>query len=132
MKKILLYTFLLIVSIKTANAEIPSHCAKGEVTLLTAQMGKVVNGGFKSNEKILSLCVDGKKEPFNKLSYRYGKLGAVEMEQVATSQDRFFLHFKQTTPKTSDNAIWFLKGNTAYVVNECMEEDVFYALSFKI
>lgn len=114
--------FFLILSTFTlfAYSQVPSHCKQTEFSILNAKMGKMQNDKFIPNEKILSLCADKEKEPFGFMAYRYGKLGSIEIENIATQQSNMFLYAEQTSPKTSDNVIWFKKGNYIYVVNECM------------
>ena len=118
MKSILF--FLLSLFTLCAHSQVPTHCKQDEFPLLNAKMGKMQKDKFISNDKILSLCVDKTKEPYGSLSYRYGKLGEVEIENIATNKSKMFIYFEQTSPKTSDNVIWFKKGNYIYVVNECM------------
>jgi len=118
MKKIVF--FLLSTFTLFAYSQVPSHCKKEEFSLLNAKMGKMQKDKFVSNDKVLSLCADKPKEPYGSLAYRYGKLGAIEIENIATPQSNMFVYFEVTSPKTSDNVIWFKKGNYLYLVNECM------------
>ena len=112
--------FLLSSFTLFAYSQVPTHCKQDEFSLLNAKMGKMQKDKFISNDKILSLCTDKQNEPYGTLSYRYGKLGEVEIDQIASKQSNMFIYYEQTTPKTSDNVIWFKKGNFLYVVNECM------------
>lgn len=116
------YLVILLIAFFSINSysQVPTHCTQNEFSLLNAKMGKLEKDKFKSNEKILSLCADKAKEPYGSLAYRYGKIGAVEIENISTTQSKMFVYFEQTTPKTSDNAMWFKKGNFTYVVKECM------------
>jgi hypothetical protein len=119
MKKIIIFT-LLTFSISANAQKIESHCAKSETTILTSKMGKMEKDKFIPNGKYLSFCSDAKKEPFTKFTYRYGKIGAIELEVVATPTSKFNLHHEMTGPRMSDNVVWFNKGNTTYLVNEAM------------
>ena len=115
---IALSLFAVVFSAYAQNIE--SHCTKSEYTILTAKMGKMEKDKFIQNGKNLSFCSDTKKEPFTKFTYRYGKIGAVELEVNATPTSKFNLHSEPTGPSMSDNVIWFTKGNTTYVINEAM------------
>ena len=61
-----------------ANESIPSHCKENEVAFLNAR--------FES--KIASLCSDKKSEPLKKMAYRYGAIGKIEINLVASPQNK--------------------------------------------
>jgi hypothetical protein len=61
-----------------ANESIPSHCKEKEVTFFTAR--------FES--KIASLCGDQRSEPLKKMTYRYGAIGKIEINLVASTQNK--------------------------------------------
>lgn len=112
---ILLSSFTLF-----AYSQVPTHCKKDEFSLLNAKMGKIQKDKFISNDKILSLCADKTKEPYGSLAYRYGKLGNIEIENIATIKSKMFIYYEPTSSQTSDNLFWFKKGNYQYVVSNCM------------
>ena len=103
-----------------AYSQVPTHCKQDEFSLLNAKMGKMQKDKFISNDKILSLCTDKKNEPYGSLAYRYGKLGNIEIENIATTKSKLFIYYEPTSAKTSDNLFWFKKGNYQYVVSNCM------------
>jgi hypothetical protein len=113
-------SFLLAVCFSANAQKIESHCTKSEFIILTAKMGKLEKDKFIPNGKYLSLCSDTKKEPFSKFTYKYGKIGAIELEVVATPTSKFNLHHEMTGPRMSDNIVWFTRGNTTYLINEAM------------
>ena len=114
--------FLLSSFTLFAYSQVPTHCKQDEFSLLNAKMGKMQKDKFISNDKILSLCTDKQNEPYGTLSYRYGKLGEVEIDQIASKQSHMFIYYEQTTPKTSDNVIWFKKGNKAKTICICVSD----------
>jgi hypothetical protein len=60
-----------------------SHCLSNETVLLNAEIGKVdKKNELQKNGKNISLCVDKKKEPFTQITYRFGKIGNIELEEV--------------------------------------------------
>ena len=61
-----------------AGESLPSHCKENEVALFNAR--------FES--KIVSLCGDQKSEPFKKMAYRYGAIGKIEINLVASTQNK--------------------------------------------
>lgn len=98
----------------------PSLCKSTEHPILNAQMGKQDKAlKFSPNGKVLSLCADRKTEPFSEVVYRFGKLEKIELEVIGNTAFKFYLHSEQTSPKTADSTIWFSKGQTVYLVNEC-------------
>ena len=92
MKKLAFSVFVLAAGLSCqmpARAEMavdfPTHCQAGEVAFLNAKIGKFdQQNNLTQSGKILSLCADKPKEPFGKFVYRFGAIGHVEIEQVAT------------------------------------------------
>ena len=129
MKKI--YTSLLFVAFGLSfqsstwaqmSSDFPTLCQTGEFAFLNARLEKFEKQGkgynLKQTGKIVSLCADKPKEPFSKFVYRFGTIGNVEMEQVATSNARFGIYNRSTTPKTGENIFSFTNGNFNYYVAE--------------
>ena len=113
-------------SLAQSNIELPTHCKTDESTYLTATMGTIVNnpveiGGYKivKNGKVLSLCVG--KSP-TRLIYRYGAIGKVEMEKVATAQKKFWFDSRISGPDTGDETIFFSSGDYTYYVSQAIGE----------
>ena len=114
-------TALLAMSTATvAGPRFPSHCNRDEFPVLNATMSRVVqhNGGirFIKNNKLLSLCADRASEPYNKFTYRYGPLGAPEMERSASAKSKFALCSRSTTPHTGEDIVFFTVGKHTYYV----------------
>lgn len=102
------------------TVQFPSHCAPDETVFLSAKMKKVITSqkgiSYKDSGKILSLCADKSKDPIGKLSYRFGPLGNVELEQVATSTSKFGYADLDVGIKVSEAAYFFYVGEFSYYV----------------
>ena len=102
------------------TVEFPSHCAPDETVFLSAKMKKVITSpkgiSYKDTGKILSLCADKSKDPISKLSYRFGPLGNVDLEQVATSASKFGYADLGLGIKVSEAAYFFHVGEFSYYV----------------
>jgi hypothetical protein len=97
----------------------PSHCQPGEFAHLNAKMGSFdLKTNLIKNGKILSLCADKAKEPFGKFIYRYGAIGNVELEQIATPQDKFFVFSRSLGPRMGEDIIYFTKGEYSFYISE--------------
>ena len=103
-----------------ALAAPPSHCLAGEYSIVNAWMGEIhaTEGGWRNsrNGKFLSLCADKKAEPFTTVAYRYGMLGRVEFEAVATPREKFKIASVQDTPHSGSDMVFFQKGDYTYYV----------------
>jgi hypothetical protein len=103
-----------------AMAALPTHCVSDEYSIVDAWMGEVhaTEGGWRNNMKgkFLSLCSDKKTEPFTRVTYRYGVLGRVEFEAVATAHAKFNIASFSTSPHTGDDVVFFKKGDYTYYV----------------
>lgn len=110
-----IYTFCC--SIASANELNPTHCKSNELVLLNARMYYEVErfySGIEANTgKTLSLCADKLTEPLGKLVYRYGRIGSVEMEKVATYSDKFGLS-RQSDPDSHAGLISISFTNMEY------------------
>lgn len=98
----------------------PTHCKPGEHAIVDAWMGKVkpTDGGWRNskNGKVVSLCADRKAEPFSAVTYRYGNPGKVELEVIATPQNRFGIASVSTSPRTGSDLVFFRRGEYTYYV----------------
>lgn len=110
----------LLVAPALASAATPSHCKPGEHAIVTAWMGQVkpTSGGWRNskNGKVVSLCADRKAEPFSAVTYRYGLPGKVELEVVATPQNRFGIASVSTLPRVGSDVVFFRRGEYTYYV----------------
>jgi hypothetical protein len=114
---------LLTLPAQAANqAPLPSHCRAGEYALLNAKMKKVKRIGkaypfaFTDTGKIVSLCTDKAEEPYAMVAYRFGRLGKVEFEQVATRGRPFFTQHDSSGNVGSDR-VFFAVGDVTYYVS---------------
>lgn len=99
-----------------ANNGIPTHCQEGEIAFLNARMYRVETNHA---EKILSLCADRETEPLARMVYRFGAIGKVEMELVASAQNKAGVSRQSDTGShTGLISIRFDKGPYAYEVSE--------------
>ena len=113
--------FLFYSSISLSDNLLPTLCKPNEVAFINSKLYKVKHDGLvdKNTEKILSLCADKEKEPFGKFIYRYGAIGNVEMEQIATNANKFGLSQQADSDShAGEIAISFSKGKYNYVVKE--------------
>lgn len=74
-------------------------------------------------DKIVSLCARPEAGPkTTALTYRYGKLGAVENEYTATPENglRFSAMAGPAAPRASVKQVWFERGAVRYLLTECV------------
>lgn len=118
--RLLTILFILYTDLSWSNEALPTHCKSDEFTYLTTKMHKEGDRNIQSDaEKYLSLCSDKEEEPFGKFVYRYGKIGKVEMEQVATNTNKFGLSTQSDSgSNTGLISISFSKGEYIYEVSE--------------
>ncbi|WP_047395666.1 hypothetical protein [Chitinibacter sp. ZOR0017] len=114
----MLLTTLLTLAGTSAVAAVPSHCQANEVAIVDAWMGptKATDAGWKNTQtgKVVSLCADRAKEPFGRVSYRYGLPGKVEMNVDATPQAPFTIANLSTGPHTGLDVVSFSRGEFSY------------------
>lgn len=100
--------------------QVVTLCAPGEQVLMAGRMQQVKRGGtsttYVPNGKYASLCANSADEPITSMVYRYGKPGAIEMEEKATSQRKFFVYFESGGPRSGSNTVWFTKGEYRYQI----------------
>jgi len=103
------------------EATVPSHCVSGEAVFLSAKMKRVIRTAkgtsYQDTGKILSLCADKPEDPIGRLSYRYGPVGKVEMERVATTASRFGTATESSGPRSADTTYFFEIGNYGYYIS---------------
>jgi hypothetical protein len=107
-------------SLHAQLATFPSHCLPGETVFLSAKMKRVIRSPqeviYKDTEKVLSLCADKSAHPISKLSYRYGPIGAIELERVATKSKPFGYAELALGNKVSIDAYFFDVNEFTYYV----------------
>ena len=125
MKKLKLFfiTFLvsgISLSAHSQQSSVPSHCAANETVFLTAKTKRINQSPqgttFTDTGKIVSLCADQAKDPIGKLTYRYGPIGKVEMEHVASPSNKLGNASVQSAPRVSEDLYFFSKGNFTYYI----------------
>ena len=67
---------------------------------------------------MLSICVDRMSEPFNVAVYRFGPIGKVEFERIATPARKFYIFERSTSPHTGEKLFFFTAGEYTYCVTE--------------
>lgn len=103
-------------AVSAQNSSLPSHCKANEYTYLNAKMASASTR--KKTGRILSICADKAQEPFGKLIYRYGAIGKVELEQVATPGRPFYIFNRDLTPRVGYNVLFFTNYGYTYYVKE--------------
>ncbi|MFO1252212.1 MAG: hypothetical protein U1E77_14005 [Inhella sp.] len=103
-----------------AQASVPSHCLADEVAVVNAWMGpmRATAEGYVNarSGKFLSVCADRAEEPFQKLVYRYGAAGQVELEEVASPTRPFAVFSRPTGRHMGQDLVYFSKGPITYYV----------------
>ena len=98
----------------------PHHCLPSETVFLSARMkverAPTDSGGKRTPAKILSLCTDKPRDPIDKLSYRYGPIGAVELERVATPSNKFGYYADFDSRPITQEIYFFDIGDYSYYV----------------
>ncbi len=121
--KLCLIAFLmsgLSLAAQAQQSSFPSHCSAGETVFLTAKMKRINQSPqgttFIDTGKIVSLCADQAKDPIGKLTYRFGPIGKVEMEHVASPSNKLGNASIQSAPRVSEDLYFFSKGNFTYYI----------------
>jgi hypothetical protein len=122
---------------------IASHCRQGEFSILNANMQEVRAPRYKTEaerrtkslwvlqrtDKVLSICADRPEEPFNLITYRFGKIGNIELERVATQSSPFHIFERATSPHTGEAILFFSAGPYTYCVSEATAQGSGISLS---
>ncbi len=130
-------------SVAQESSMLPSHCKVGEFVYLNANMSKVhhfpkPSGGWKKGDrfyelrktgKVLSICADSRSEPLHFVAYRFGPIGKIEMERVATASQKFHIFERSTSPHTGENILYFVVGSHTYCVTEATAQDTGISLT---
>ena len=123
MKKLCLIAFLmsgLSFAVQAQQSRVPNHCTANETVFLTAKMKRINQSPqgttFTDTGKIVSLCADQAKDPIGKLIYRFGPIGKVEMDHVASPSNKLGNASIQSGPRMSEDLYFFSKGNFTYYI----------------
>ena len=87
-------------------------CASGEATLYEGTTGR----------KGILVCATPAKPPYSKIEYRFGPADKAEMTFTAdaASGRHFFATNEALQPRASLSHLWFVNGDTTYVITECI------------
>lgn len=87
-------------------------CGPGEAAFYEGTTGK----------KGVFVCATPAKPPYSKIEYRFGTADKVEMTYTAdaTNGRKFFATNEALRPQASLSHLWFVNGDTTYVITECI------------
>jgi len=125
------------------SSSLASHCKQGEFAFLNASMQEVHYPRYKTEDekrtkplwilqktdKVLSICADRPAEPFNLIAYRFGKIGNIELERIATQSSPFHIFERTTSPHTGEAILFFSAGPYTYCVSEATAQGSGISLS---
>ncbi len=99
----------------TALASAPTwaqKCAASETTLYEGSTGK----------KGILVCASPAKPPYSKIEYRFGPAEKAEMTYTADAAGgrKFFASSEALQPRASLSHLWFVNGDTTYVISQCI------------
>jgi hypothetical protein len=99
------------------EAPLRSLCSGGEVAILDASVrpfGVPASKRIPTPARLVSICADRVREPYKRVTYRFGRPGQIEIQQTATPSRRFRLWTRSTSPHSGENIIGFSVGVTRY------------------
>lgn len=120
LKKLNLIILLSFFNTTYADENFPTLCTKDEYTYISALMAKKSGNAYVKNEKILSICVDQEKEPFHKMTYKYGTFDNAELEILATQKQPFEITTYDLDPHSGENVIAFSNKQYKYYIIQYM------------
>lgn len=87
-------------------------CLPGEATLYSGNTGK----------KTALVCASPAKPPFSKMEYRFGTADKTELTYTADTGNgkKFFAASEAYEPRAGLSHLWFVNGDTTYVLSECI------------
>lgn len=87
-------------------------CLPGEATLYEGNTGK----------KVVLVCASPAKPPFSKIEYRFGTADKNELTYSADMGNgkKFFATNEAYEPRASLSHLWFVNGDTSYIISECI------------
>jgi hypothetical protein len=111
MHQYIAFVFLALLSM-TGTASWAQKCSGQEATLYEGTTGK----------KTALVCASPAKPPFSKIEYRFGNADKVDLSFVADSAGgkKFFAASEAYAPRASLSHLWFVNGDTTYVISECL------------
>lgn len=111
LKNILKSTALVLATLACAPS-LAQKCAASEATLYEGSTGK----------KGILVCATPAQPPYNKIEYRFGPADKAEMTYTAdvASGRKFFASNEALQPRASLSHLWFVNGDTTYVITECI------------
>lgn len=112
--------------------KVASHCRPGEFAYLNANMPELRYPKYETVEerktkpgwvlkktgKVLSICTNSATAPFTSIAYRFGVVGNVEFEEVATKSAPFYIFDRSNSPHTGEFVIFFSIDPYTYCVSE--------------
>lgn len=104
--------FALVLACMASAPSWAQKCAAGEATLYEGTTGK----------KGVLVCATPAKPPYAKIEYRFGPAEKAEMTYTAdaASGRKFFASGEALMPQASLSHLWFVNGDTTYVISECI------------
>ena len=110
LNNVLKSTALVLAALACAPS-LAQKCAASEATLYEGSTGK----------KGILVCATPAKPPYSKIEYRFGPAEKVEMTYTAdaASGRKFFASNEALQPRASLSHLWFVNGDTTYVITEC-------------
>jgi hypothetical protein len=112
----------LLCSLAHATEPLPSHCLPDELTYLTAKMAPLLDRPdapfLGPSTKILSICTEAADAQPARITYRYGAMGRVELQETATPRSPFWRFERSTSPHTGEELTFFRRGKYTYYIAE--------------
>ncbi len=111
-KNNLLKSTALVLAALACAPSFAQKCAANESTLYEGSTGK----------KGILVCATPAKPPYSKIEYRFGPAEKAEMTYTAdaASGRKFFASNEALQPRASLSHLWFVNGDTTYVITECV------------
>lgn len=111
-KNNLLKSTALVLAALACAPSFAQKCAANESTLYEGSTGK----------KGILVCATPTKPPYSKIEYRFGPAEKAEMTYTAdaASGRKFFASNEALQPRASLSHLWFVNGDTTYVITECV------------
>jgi len=87
-------------------------CDAHEATLYAGSVGR----------KSVRVCAVPHKPPHTRIEYRFGPPGTIELAYAADARNgqKFFASNEALMPRASLSHLWFVTGDTTYVITECI------------
>ncbi len=87
-------------------------CAPGEAPLYAGTVGR----------KSARVCATPAQPPYTRIEYRFGPPGTIELAYAADAANgqKFFASNQALMPRASLSHLWFVNGDTTYVITECI------------